>query len=591
MTTQQSPLPRPRSGPLTTGPSRAAARAMLRAVGLSESDLTLPQVAVASSWNEVTPCNLHLNGLAAAAKEGVRQAGAVPLEFGTIAVSDGISMGTEGMKASLVSREIIADSVELMMHAEQFDALVAVAGCDKSLPGMLMACARVDVPAAFLYGGTILPGHALGRTLTIQDVFEAVGGHAAGEVSDADLLAVEKAACPGAGSCAGMYTANTMSACAEALGMTLPGESTAPAVSAERTELARRTGEVVVAALAAGLTPRQVMTRAAFLNAATVVMATAGSTNAVLHLLAIAAEARVELTLDDFDQVSRRTPVIASMRPSGMYIMSELDQVGGVPVILRELLSAGLIDGDALTVNGRTIGENVADAPEPDGKVLRPVAEAFKADGGLAVLRGNLVPRGAVVKTPGIETLRFDGRARVFEREEDCFAAVTAGQVAKGDVLVIRNEGPRGGPGMREMLAVTAAIKGAGLGKDVVLVTDGRFSGATFGACVAHAAPEAWDGGPIALVRDGDGILLDVPERRLELAVDDAELARRKADWKRPAPNYSSGAIAKYAALVTGADTGAVCVVPAGSAGRHHTRASWAAWCAAVVPARPAQRQ
>jgi dihydroxy-acid dehydratase len=564
MTTQQSPLPRPRSGPLTTGPSRAAARAMLRAVGLSESDLTLPQVAVASSWNEVTPCNLHLNGLAAAAKEGVRQAGAVPFEFGTIAVSDGISMGTEGMKASLVSREIIADSVELMMHAEQFDALVAVAGCDKSLPGMLMACARVDVPAAFLYGGTILPGHALGRTLTIQDVFEAVGGHAAGEVSDADLLAVEKAACPGAGSCAGMYTANTMSACAEALGMTLPGESTAPAVSAERTELARRTGEVVVAALAAGLTPRQVMTRAAFLNAATVVMATAGSTNAVLHLLAIAAEARVELTLDDFDQVSRRTPVIASMRPSGMYIMSELDQAGGVPVILRELLSAGLLDGDAMTVNGKTIGENVADAPDPDGKVVRPVAEAFKADGGLAVLRGNLVPKGAVVKTPGIETLRFDGRARVFEREEDCFAAVTAGQVARGDVLVIRNEGPKGGPGMREMLAVTAAIKGAGLGKDVMLVTDGRFSGATFGACVAHAAPEAWDCGPIALVRDGDGILLDVPERRLELAVDDAELARRKADWKRPEPNYTTGAIAKYAALVTGADTGAVCVVPAG---------------------------
>ncbi|HEY1617437.1 MAG TPA: dihydroxy-acid dehydratase [Streptosporangiaceae bacterium] len=564
MTTQQSPLPRPRSGPLTTGPSRAAARAMLRAVGLSETDLTLPQVAVASSWNEVTPCNLHLNGLAAAAKEGVRQAGAVPLEFGTIAVSDGISMGTEGMKASLVSREIIADSVELMMHAEQFDALVAVAGCDKSLPGMLMACARVDVPAAFLYGGTILPGHALGRSLTIQDVFEAVGGHAAGEVSDADLLAVEKAACPGAGSCAGMYTANTMSACAEALGMTLPGESSAPAVSAERTELARRTGEVVVAALAAGLTPRQVMTRAAFLNAATVVMATAGSTNAVLHLMAIAAEARVELTLDDFDQVSRRTPVIASMRPSGMYIMSELDQAGGVPVILRELLSAGLLDGDAMTVNGKTIGENVADAPDPDGNVVRPVAEAFKADGGLAVLRGNLVPKGAVVKTPGIETLRFDGRARVFEREEDCFAAVTAGQVARGDVLVIRNEGPKGGPGMREMLAVTAAIKGAGLGKDVMLVTDGRFSGATFGACVAHAAPEAWDCGPIALVRDGDGILLDVPERRLELAVDDAELARRKADWKRPEPNYTSGAIAKYAALVTGADTGAVCVVPSG---------------------------
>jgi dihydroxy-acid dehydratase len=556
-----SQLPRPRSGPLTTGPSRAPARAMLRAVGLSEDDLQRPQVAVASSWNEVTPCNVHLNGLATAAKEGVRQAGAVPLEFGTIAVSDGISMGTEGMKASLVSREIIADSVELMMQAEQFDAMVTIAGCDKSLPGMLMACARVDVPAAFLYGGTILPGHALGRSLTIQDVFEAVGGHAAGDVSDADLLAVERAACPGAGSCAGMYTANTMSMCAEALGMTLPGEASPPAVSAERTDLARRTGEVVVGALAAGLRPRQIMTRAAFLNAATMVMATAGSTNAVLHLLAIAYEAGVELTLDDFDQVSRRTPVIASVRPSGVYVMSELDQVGGVPVILRELLSAGLLDGDAMTVNGRTLGENVTDAFQPDGKVVRPAKDPFQPDGGLAVLRGSLVPNGAVVKTPGIETLRFDGRARVFECEEDCFAAVTARQVAKGDVLVIRNEGPRGGPGMREMLAVTAAIKGAGLGRDVVLVTDGRFSGATFGACVAHAAPEAWDGGPIALVRDGDGILLDVPERRLELAVDDAELDRRRAEWKRPAPNYTTGALAKYAALVSGADRGAVCTV------------------------------
>jgi dihydroxy-acid dehydratase len=557
-----SQLPRPRSGPLTTGPSRAPARSMLRAVGLSEDDLQRPQVGVASSWNEVTPCNVHLNGLATAAKEGVRQAGAVPLEFGTIAVSDGISMGTEGMKASLVSREIIADSVELMMNAEQFDALVAIAGCDKSLPGMLMACARLDLPAAFLYGGTILPGHALGRSLTIQDVFEAVGGHAAGEVSDADLLAIERAACPGAGSCAGMYTANTMSMCAEALGMTLPGEASPPAVSAERTDLARRTGVAVVEALAAGLRPRQIMTRAAFLNAATMVMATAGSTNAVLHLLAIAHEAGVELTLDDFDAVSRRTPVIASVRPSGLYVMSELDQVGGVPVILRELLSAGLIDGDAMTVNGRTLGQNAADAFEPDGKVVRPAKDPFQPDGGLAVLRGSLVPNGAVVKTPGIEALRFDGRARVFECEEDCFAAVTARQVGQGDVLVIRNEGPRGGPGMREMLAVTAAIKGAGLGRDVVLVTDGRFSGATFGACVAHAAPEAWDGGPIALVRDGDGIVLDVPQRRLELAVDDAELQRRRADWKRPAPAYTSGAMAKYAALVSGADRGAVCTVP-----------------------------
>lgn len=556
-----SELPRPRSGPLTTGAARAAARAMLRAVGLSEEDLERPQVAVASSWNEVTPCNVHLNGLAAAAKEGVRQAGAVPLEFGTIAVSDGISMGSEGMKASLVSREVIADSVELMVEAEQFDALVTIAGCDKSLPGMLMACGRLDIPSIFLYGGTILPGWVHGKSITIQDVFEAVGEHSAGTLSDEGLLAVERAACPGAGSCAGMYTANTMSMCAEALGMTLPSEASAPAVSAERTDLARRTGAAVVQALAAGLRPSQIMTRAAFLNAATLVMATAGSTNAVLHLLAIAHELGVELSLDDFDEVSRRTPVIASMRPSGLYVMSELDRVGGVPVIMKELLSAGLIDGSAMTVNGKTVGQNVADAFDPDGSVVRPVKDPFKPDGGLAVLRGSLAPNGALVKTPGIETLRFDGRARVFEREEDCFAAVTAGQVSKGDALVIRYEGPRGGPGMREMLAVTAAIKGAGLGKDVMLLTDGRFSGATFGACVGHVAPEAWDCGPIALVADGDPILLDVVERRLELGVDEAELARRRAAWKRPEPHYTTGAMAKYAALVSGADRGAVCTV------------------------------
>ncbi len=552
-------LPRPRSGPLTTGPSRAPQRAMLRAVGLSEDDLALPQVGVASSWNEVTPCNLHLNSLAAAAKEGVRQAGAVPFEFGTIAVSDGISMGHEGMKASLVSREVIADSVELMVHAERFDALVAIAGCDKSLPGMLMACARLNVPAAFLYGGTILPGHALGRSLTIQDVFEAVGAQAAGDMSDSDLLAIERAACPGAGSCAGMYTANTMSVCAEALGMALPGSATPPAVTAERAALARATGEVAVGALALGLRPRDILTRAAFLNAATVVMATAGSTNAVLHLLAIAAEAQVELTLDDFDAISRRTPHIASMRPAGRFVMSELDQVGGLPVVLHELLDAGLIDGDAITVNGKILAENNASAAAPDGVVVHSADRPISSEGGLAVLRGSLAPDGALVKVPGLEDLRFEGTARVFEREEDCFAAVTGGKVAKGDVVVIRYEGPKGGPGMREMLAVTAAIKGAGLGKDVVLVTDGRFSGATFGACIAHTAPEAFEGGPIALVADGDKILLDVPRRRLDLLVDDAEMERRRSGWKRPAPHYTSGALAKYAALVSGADRGAVC--------------------------------
>jgi dihydroxy-acid dehydratase len=531
---------------------------MLRAVGLSEDDLQRPQVAVASSWNEVTPCNVHLNGLAAAAKEGVRQAGAVPLEFGTIAVSDAISMGSEGMKASLVSREIIADSVELMVNAEQFDALVTIAGCDKSLPGMLMACARLDIPSIFLYGGTILPGWAHGKSLTIQDVFEAVGEHSAGTMSDADLLAVERAACPGAGSCAGMYTANTMSACAEALGMTLPGEATAPAVSAERTDLARRSGAAVVQALATGLRPRQIMTRAAFLNAATVVMATAGSTNAVLHLLAIAHEAEVEFSMHDFDQISRRTPVIASMRPSGLYVMSELDQVGGVPVILKELLSAGLIDGDAMTVNGKTLGDNVADAFSPDGNVVRPVKDPFKPDGGLAVLSGNLAPKGAVVKTPGIETLRFTGTARVFEREEDCFEAVTAGKVAKGDVLVIRYEGPKGGPGMREMLATTAALYGQGTGGKVALITDGRFSGATRGFCIGHVGPEAAVGGPIALLQDGDIIEIDADVGSLNVKLTEAELAERKTKWRPRATNHTSGALWKYAQQVGPAVAGAV---------------------------------
>jgi dihydroxy-acid dehydratase len=390
-------------------------------------------------------------------------------------------------------------------------------------------------------------------------VFEAVGAQATGEMSDADLLAVERAACPGAGSCAGMYTANTMSACSEALGMALPGAASPPAVSAERTALARATGEVTVQALAAGLRPRDIMTRTAFLNAAAVVMATAGSTNAILHLLAIAHEAQVELTMDDFDAVSRRTPLIASMRPAGRFVMSELDQVGVLPVVLKELLSAGLIDGSAVSVNGRTLAENVADAVAPDGTVVHPISDPILPEGGLGVLRGSLAPRGAVVKVPGLEELRFEGTARVFEREEDCFAVITGGQVSKGDVVVIRYEGPKGGPGMREMLAVTAAIKGAGLGKDVVLVTDGRFSGATFGACIAHTAPEAFDGGPIALVDDGDKILVDIPERRLDLLVSEAELDRRKAGWKRPAPNYTTGALAKYAALVSGADTGAVC--------------------------------
>jgi len=550
---------RPRSTEVTVGRDRAGARSMLRAVGFTDDDFERSQVGVASSWNEVTPCNIHLDKLADAAKAGVRLAGGVPLEFGTIAVSDAIAMGHEGMKASLVSREVIADSVELVMHAERMDGLVAIAGCDKSLPGMLMACARLDLPAAFIYGGTILPGHFRGRDVTVQDCYEGVGAVAAGTMTQADLDELERVACPGAGSCAGMYTANTMSVAAEALGMALPGSATPPAVSERRAELARRTGEAVVALLERDLRPRQIMTRAAFLNAAAVVMATAGSTNAVLHLLAIAHEARVELSLDDFDAVSRRVPHIVDMRPGGRYVMADLDRVGGLPVVLRELLEAGLVDGDTLTVTGRTLAENLADAGEPDGDVVHPVASPIAREGGLAVLRGSLAPAGCLVKIPGNDNLSFRGVAKVFDTEEDCFAAVTGGGAAKGDVLVIRYEGPKGGPGMREMLAVTGAIKGAGLGRDVVLVTDGRFSGATWGACIGHVAPEAWDGGPIALVADGDAIAVDVASRRIDLEVDDAELERRRAAWKRPAPHYTSGVLAKYARLVGGADQGAVC--------------------------------
>jgi dihydroxy-acid dehydratase len=551
--------PRRRSAQVTVGRDRAGARSMLRAVGFTDEDFDRPQVGVASSWNEVTPCNVHLDRLADAAKAGVRVGGGVPLVFTTIAVSDAISMGHEGMKASLVSREVIADSVELMVHAERLDGIVAIAGCDKSLPGMLMACARLNVPAAFLYGGTILPGHFQGRDVTVQDVFEAIGANAAGTMSDEDLAELERVACPTAGSCAGMYTANTMSAVAEAIGMALPGSASPPAVSERRAELARLTGETVVRLLELDLRPRQIMTRPAFLNAAAVVMAMAGSTNAVLHLLAIANEAGVELTMEDFDRVSRRTPHFVDMRPGGRYVMADLDRVGGLPAVLRELLAGGYLDGDVLTVTGRTLAENLEQAPAADGTVIRPAAAPIAAEGGLAVLSGSLAPAGSLVKVAGLDNLNFEGTARVFDTEEECFQAVTGGRVAKGDVLVIRYEGPKGGPGMREMLAVTAAIKGAGLGRDVLLLTDGRFSGATYGPCVGHVAPEAFDGGPIALVADGDRIRLDVPARRLDLLVADAELERRRAGWKPPAPRYPSGALAKYARLVSGADRGAVC--------------------------------
>ncbi len=551
---------RPRSRQVTEGPERAPARAMLRAVGFSEEDFDKAQVGVASSWNEVTPCNYHLDKLAALAKEGVRQGGAVPIEFTTIAVSDGIAMGHEGMKASLVSRDVIADSVELVMHAERFDGLVGIAGCDKSEPGMLMAMARLNLPSVYLYGGTILPGTYRGRDVTIQDVFEAVGAHAKGAMSDEELLAVERAACPTAGSCAGMYTANTMAAAAEALGMSLPGAASPPAVDYRREVFARESGAAVVDLLRRGIRPRDVMTRPAFENAIAVVMALAGSTNAVLHLLAIAHEAGVELELDDFDRISRRVPHLVDVRPSGRFVMSDLDRVGGVPVVMRELLDAGLLHGDCLTVTGKTVAENLGamEVPAPDGEVVRPLSSPLHAEGGTAILYGSLAPEGSVMKIAGAASLEFRGRARPFDSEQEAFEALTSGRIQAGDVIVIRYEGPKGSPGMPEMLAVTAAVAGAGLGADVALVTDGRFSGATKGYSVGHVSPEAFVGGPIALARDGDEILIDAANRRIDLLVDESELARRREAWTQPAPRYAAGALAKYARTVGSASRGAI---------------------------------
>jgi dihydroxy-acid dehydratase len=552
---------KPRSREVTEGFERAPARAMLRAVGMTDEDWDKPQVGVASSWNEVTPCNLPLDRLAKQAKEGVREAGGFPIEFVTIAVSDGISMGHEGMRASLVSREVIADSVETVMHAERFDGLVAFAGCDKSLPGMLMATARLNLPAVFLYGGSIMPGQgANGEALDIVSVFEAVGARATGGLTDEELSYIERHACPSEGSCAGMFTANTMASVGEALGMSLPGSASPPAVDARRDDFARRSGAAVVSLLEKGIRPRDIMTKEAFENAVAVVSAVGGSTNAVLHLLAIANEARVDFTLDDFDRVARRTPHIADTKPHGRYHMIDVDRIGGVPVVMRELLEAGLLHGSCLTVTGRTMAENLADLdpPRPDGSVVHPLAQPIHADGGMAILRGSLAPNGAVVKVAGLDVQHFDGVARVFDGEQGALDAVLAGSIEPGTVVVIRYEGPKGGPGMREMLAVTGAMKGAGRGADCALLTDGRFSGGTHGFCLGHVAPEAVDGGPIAFVRDGDRIVIDVPSRRVDLLVDEAELARRRADWKLPEPRYTSGVLAKFARLVTGADRGAV---------------------------------
>ncbi len=553
---------KPRSRDVTDGMQRAPARAMLRAVGLTDDDWVKPQIGIASSWNEVTPCNLSLRRLADRAGDGVRAGGGVALQFCTISVSDGISMGHVGMHGSLVSREVIADSVETVVFSERLDGFVGLAGCDKSLPGMLMAAARLDLPMAFVYAGSILPGNHNGTVLDIVSVFEAVGACAAGRISEDELGQIERKACPGEGACAGMFTANTMAAVGEALGMSLPGSASPPSVDRRRDDDARAAGQAVMRMLALGIRPRDILTQAAFENAIAVTNALGGSTNAVLHLLAIASEAGVRLELDDFNRVAARVPHIADMRPGGKFHMADLDRVGGVPVVMQHLLDAGLLHGDALTITGKTMAENLAelDPPGADGVVVHPLEAPLHPEGSLVVLRGSLAPKGSVVKVAGLtaDQLHFEGTARVFETEEPALEAILAGHIQPGTVLVIRYEGPKGGPGMREMLAVTGALKGAGRGADCALVTDGRFSGGTWGFCIGHVAPEAVDGGPIAYVRDGDRIVIDVHSKSLDLLVDEDELQRRRDGWAPPPARYPSGVLGKYARLVQGAETGAI---------------------------------
>lgn len=557
---------KPRSRDVTDGLEKAAARGMLRAVGMDDEDFAKPQIGVASSWNEITPCNLSLDRLANAVKEGVFSAGGYPLEFGTISVSDGISMGHEGMHFSLVSREVIADSVEVVMQAERLDGSVLLAGCDKSLPGMLMAAARLDLAAVFLYAGSILPGRAKlsdgsERDVTIIDAFEAVGACSRGLMSRADVDAIERAICPGEGACGGMYTANTMASAAEALGMSLPGSAAPPATDRRRDGFARRSGQAVVELLRRGITARDILTKEAFENAIAVVMAFGGSTNAVLHLLAIAHEANVALSLQDFSRIGSGVPHLADVKPFGRHVMSDVDHIGGVPVVMKALLDAGLLHGDCLTVTGHTMAENLAaiTPPDPDGKVLRALANPIHPSGGITILHGSLAPEGAVVKTAGFDSDVFEGTARVFDGERAALDALEDGTITVGDAVVIRYEGPKGGPGMREMLAITGAIKGAGLGKDVLLLTDGRFSGGTTGLCVGHIAPEAVDGGPIALLRNGDRIRLDVAGRVLDVLADPAEFGSRQQDFSPPPPRYTTGVLSKYVKLVSSAAVGAVC--------------------------------
>ena len=552
---------KPRSGLVTDGMERAPARGMLRAVGFKDEDFAKPQIGVASSWNEITPCNLSLDRLAKASKKGVIEAGGFPMQFGTISVSDGISMGHEGMHFSLVSREVIADSVEAVMQAERLDGMVTFAGCDKSLPGMMMAAARLDVASVFVYAGSIMPGKVDGRDVTIIDAFEAVGACARGLISQEEVDKIERAICPGEGACGGMYTANTMAAVGEAIGLSLPGSASPPSIDRRRDDYAVKSGAAVVELIRLGITTRQILTKKAFENAITVVMALGGSTNAVLHLLAIAHEAEVDLTLEDFQRVGAKVPLLGDLKPFGKYVMTDVDKVGGIPVILRALLDAGLLHGDCLTVTGKTMAENLKDIkpPDPDGEILRAVKNPMSLGGGITILNGSLTPEGAVCKTAGIEVELFEGPAKVFEREQAAMDALENGSIVAGDVVVIRYEGPKGGPGMREMLMITGAIKGAGLGKSVLLLTDGRFSGGTTGLCVGHVSPEAVDGGPIAFVKNGDHVRIDVTNRKLDLLVDEKEMAERRKSFKPLSHKYRRGVLAKYSKLVGSAAKGAVC--------------------------------
>ena len=552
---------KPRSGLVTDGMERAPARGMLRAVGMGDEDWVKPQIGIASSWNEITPCNLSLDRLAKASRQGIIDAGGFPMQFGTISVSDGISMGHEGMHFSLVSREVIADSVETVMQAERLDGMVTFAGCDKSLPGMMMAAARIDVASVFVYAGSTLPGQVDGKDVTIIDAFEAVGACARGLITQERLDQIERAICPGEGACGGMYTANTMASIGEAIGLSLPGSAAPPAVDRRRDAFAVKSGAAVVELIRAGITTRDILTKQAFENAITILMALGGSTNAVLHLLAIAHEADVDLELNDFHRIGSKVPLLGDLKPFGRFVMSDMDKIGGVPVILKALLDAKMLHGDVLTVTGKTMAENLAEInpPDPDGEILRAASKPLSTDIGITILGGTLAPDGAVCKTAGIGIESFEGPARVFEREQAAMVALENGTIQAGDVVVIRYEGPKGGPGMREMLMITGAIKGAGLGKTTLLLTDGRFSGGSTGLCVGHIAPEAVDGGPIAFIEDGDIVRIDVKNRTMDLLVDEAELAARKVGWRPLTHNYTRGVLHKYSKLVGSASKGAVC--------------------------------